>query len=86
MPKITVTKKGPVTMKVQINGVNLSFKGNTGTRNVAAGEHAFQWFVRGAPGQAYTVAITKPKAAEFSHEGTLDDTQRDAGLKWFKVT
>jgi hypothetical protein len=86
MPKVTVTKKGPVTIKVQIDGTNLSFAGNTATPTLAAGEHALQWFVRGAPGQSYTVAITKPKQAEFSHDGTLDTAQKDAGLIWFTVT
>jgi hypothetical protein len=86
MATITITKKGPVTIKVQIDGANISFQGNTGTKTVATGEHALQWFVRGAPGDSYTVSITKPSEAEFSHEGTLDSAQKDAGLQWFTVT
>jgi hypothetical protein len=86
MPKVTVTKKGPVTIKVQIDGQNISFQGNTATPTVSAGEHALQWFVRGAPGQSYAVVITKPKESEFSHEGKLDSNQKDAGLTWFTVS
>ena len=48
-------------------------------------EHALTWFVRGAPGSSYTLKITAPDEAKFTHEATMDSSTMDAGLHWFTV-
>jgi hypothetical protein len=61
----------------------------TGTTTVEVGdsgaEHGIMWFVRGAPGSSYTVKITAPEEARFSHEATVDSGTKDAGLHWFRI-
>jgi len=61
----------------------LRFVNGAATRKVGAGQHALQWFVRGAPGASYTLQITSPRAARFAHAATLDGDMKDAGVHWF---
>jgi hypothetical protein len=85
VPQVDVNATAEL-IKVFIDGTRVTLSGaNTGSRNVAAGEHAISWNVRGAPGSSYTVQITAPSAVAFRKDAKLDDTQMDAGLHFFKV-
>lgn len=70
---------------VRINDRKVSFVSGKGEAAVKDGkEHPMQWFVRGATGTKYVVEITAPVSAKFKHEATLDDSEKDSGLYWFK--
>lgn len=85
MPEVKVKATGQL-IKVFIDGIRVTITGGgNGSRNVATGDHAISWHVRGAPGSSYSVQITAPPNAAFLKEVTLDDTQMDAGLHFFKV-
>ena len=85
MAKVEVKRSGKL-VKAWVDSEELSFNANgLAAAKVPAGDHSFMWVVVGAPGDKYSIAIEKPKAAEFSHEGKLDSSKRDAGLHWFKA-
>lgn len=71
--------------KATVDGVNVRFRDGDGVVKVKPGNHALAWAVRGAAGTKYTIQITAPKEAVFSHSDTFDDEQFDAGFKWFTV-
>lgn len=85
MAKVTFKKSGPLLVKVHIDGRNVRFKGDTAEVNASPGWHAVNWFVRGEPGASYSIAVTAPKEAKFSHKAHLDSAQKDAGLRWIEV-
>ena len=70
---------------VAIDDKKMSFSSGTATRNAASGDHALTWFVRGAPGSKYKISITTPSEAVFAHSGTIDSSNTDAGVQWFRV-
>lgn len=84
MPRVDVKAVGQL-IKVFIDGTRVTLTGGKGGRDIAGGEHAISWNVRGAPGSGYSVQITAPAAAVFKKEAKLDDSQMDAGLHFFKV-
>lgn len=71
--------------KVMVDDAVLKLKGGEATVKVQPGNHTLTWAVRGAAGTKYTIKITAPKEAIFSHTDTFDEEEFDAGLKWFKV-
>ena len=71
---------------VSIDGKKLQFVNDTATVKLRGGhEYTIQWFVRGEPGAKYTIQITKPKEAKFTHSAALDVSKKDAGVFWFKI-
>lgn len=84
MPRVTVKRVVPQggVLKVMIDGSALTFANNTAARNLAAGDHPLQWFVKGVPGTKFAVEITEPGTAVWSEEAKLDSSGKDAGLHW----
>lgn len=77
---------GTSVFTVSIDGKKLQFVNDTATLKLQGGqEYTIQWFVRGEPGAKYTIQITKPKEAKFTHSATLDESKKDAGVFWFKI-
>jgi hypothetical protein len=71
--------------KLRVDDKDLKITAGGATVKAKPGNHALTWAVRGAAGTKYTVKITAPKEAVFSHTDTFDEEQFDAGLKWFKI-
>lgn len=82
--EVEISVKAEVS-KVMVDDTVVRLKDGEGAVKVAPGNHSLTWAVRGAAGTKYTVKITAPKEAAFSHSDTFDNEQFDAGLKWFKV-
>ena len=87
MKETDVTFTGGASLfEVSIDGKKLQFVNKTATVSLRGGlEYTIQWFVRGEPGANYTIQITKPKEAKFTHSATLDVSKKDAGVFWFKI-
>lgn len=72
--------------KVWIDGKTVKIAGDgTGTASVPPGQHALSFAVRGAAGTTYTVRITAPASAKYTHSDTFDDAEFDQVLHWFTV-
>ena len=83
--EVDVTVKADAA-RVWIDGTRVALTDGSGRAAVTPGSnHAMSWAVRGAPGTSYTVRITSPSEARFTHTDRFDDEQFDAGLTWFKV-
>jgi hypothetical protein len=86
MTNIRVQKKTDAALfRASIDGTRLKFDGNTAIKPLPDGEHVIQWFVEGSPEDEYTISITRPDNAAFTHTDKLDSSRRDAGHKWFKI-
>jgi hypothetical protein len=69
-----------------VNNQKLSFSGGKASKNLPSNlDHSLTWFVRGAPGSTYRLAITAPNSAKWETTGTLDSSTKDAGIHWFRV-
>jgi hypothetical protein len=69
-----------------IDGVPVNF--GTGSQGVGQatgvpGTNALTWVAVGAAGTTYTISITAPVSAAFSHTATFDSDMKDAGVHWF---
>jgi hypothetical protein len=82
-----IVKKSSIRlMRVHIDGQRLEFDGQGNCSwDLDPGEHALTWFVRGTPGESYSIEIAAPREACFKHSDQLDDSLQDAGLKWFRI-
>ena len=86
--KTVFSKKGTTAelFKAYLDDKELIFKNDEATLYLPKNtEQVLKWFARGKPGSKYVIAITEPEWARFSHSATLDDSQKDAGIYWFKV-
>ena len=81
---VTISVQAEIA-KILVDDKTVKLTAGTATVKVKPGNHTLTWAVRGAAGTKYTVKITAPKEAVFSHTDTFDEEQFDAGLKWFKV-
>jgi hypothetical protein len=86
MPKVDLEFTGDTdTDLIYVDDHGILSGAGSVSRDLSEGDHALTWFVRGAPGSEYTVSITNPLSAHFSHKATLDQSTKDAGLHWFRV-
>jgi len=83
MVKVTFKASGDV-VRLFVDGVALPISG-TASKNVGEGEHAVQWFVRGDPGDDFSLEVTSPPAAARKITGTIDTSGHDAGTFWLLV-
>lgn len=70
-----------------VDGQQLGFQNGKATALVSENVyHSLVWFAFGPPSTKYSIAITAPADASFSHQDTHDENGHDSGLHWFKVT
>jgi hypothetical protein len=72
-------------VRLFVDGVRLPIDTGRASKNVADGEHAVQWFVRGDAGDDFSVEVVSPAAAARKITGTFDVSGHDAGTFWFLV-
>ena len=82
---LSMKRSGGAIWKVRVDGANVAFTGNRGSKKVTPGEHAVQWFVQGVPGSSYSFETTAPAEAQFKHEATFDGSAKDMGSAWITV-
>jgi hypothetical protein len=87
MAKVSISFGGSTDVsQVKIDDVPVLLGvGKTSVELGGGEEHGIMWFVRGSPGSDYTVEITAPAEAKFTHAATIDGSTKDAGLHWFRV-
>jgi hypothetical protein len=83
MVKVTFRAAADV-VRLFVDGVPLPISG-TASKNVVEGEHPVQWFVRGDPGDDFSVEVASPAAAARKISGTIDASGHDAGTFWLLV-
>jgi hypothetical protein len=82
---VTVTRSSNI-LQAWIDGQILTFDGNgQATGQGTPGNNSLTWVVLGGANSTYTIAITSPGSAVFSHTGTLDSSMKDAGVHWFSI-
>ncbi len=71
--------------KLEIDEAPVTLTDGEASVTVPPGKHDITWAVRGAAGTKYSIAISAPKEAAFSHTDTFDEEQFDTGVKTFTV-
>ncbi len=81
MPRVTVQRSGNARIKrASIDGVQLIWRpDNTAARNLPAGNHLFNWFVRGEEGDDYAFRFLDPPNIPCRPGDTLDGDGLDFG-------
>ncbi len=85
MPECEFEKSG-ATRVVTVDGSELSFVGGKATRTLRPGEYAVHWFARGDTGDTFSVKVNRPLSAAREVNGTIDDSGKDAGTFWMRVS
>jgi aspartate 1-decarboxylase len=86
MSTVKVSFKGSVDLaQMFIDDVHILTGEGSGTRELAEGDHALTYFIRGQPGSTYTLAISEPASVAYSRTATIDGSTKDANVHWFTL-
>lgn len=85
MPQFTFKRSGAM-QTVAVDGRQLSFNGNTATKNLSAGEFSVQWFARGNESAAFGLVVGRPNQPPARDiNGVLGPSRKDSGDFWLEV-
>lgn len=49
-------------------------------------DYVLSWFIKDVSSAKYSVKVTEPEKIKMNYEATIDETCKDAGIYWFKIT
>jgi hypothetical protein len=76
-----------VSRRAHFDGIPVTFDEDEANKKIAAGEHAFTWFIYAAPGTGYTVKVsTEADPKLFVHTAIIGADMKDSGIQWLNVS
>jgi len=76
---------GNALIRMFIDDSPLVINAGTASANLSPGEYVLSWVVLGAPGDTYSIEITKPATAAWKTAVTIDTAGKDAGIHWVEI-
>jgi len=76
---------GNALIRVFVDNSPLVVNAGTGSANLPPGQYVLSWVVLGAPGDTYSLEITKPVSAAWKASAILDISGKDAGIHWVVI-
>jgi hypothetical protein len=76
---------GNALIRLFIDNSPLVVNAGAASANLSAGEYVLSWVVLGAPGDTYSLEITKPAGAAWKTAATIDTSGKDAGIHWVVI-
>ena len=86
MPRVLrIVCSGSVKLTLMLGDDRLSQDSQVASVLAEPGDYPLVWVASGPAGAAYSVALLEPTESGFHFAGVLNDSGRDAGLRWLSL-